>query len=255
MNISKNLRLVLLLAIFIGLTPTTALAAESSPGSIFNHPLLLKIKDNLQYFFTFGVDNKITLLDKQAEAKLNLAQDYAADGKQVEVKNSVQNYLQVKQKQGDLLDQADDDNSLNQVRQRTLEQQQTMEQLKLQVGEDIKPEIVQAQEQVVNQVAQHVVVANGVEGRDEFFQQVEHVWAPGTGPGGESGTQYAPGTSAGGSAGVVVVGGSIRFAPGTSAGGDSTHTYEGGAGQQFAPGSSAGGNATNDTKNVEVKGN
>jgi len=44
----------------------------------------------------------------------------------------------------------------------------------------------QIQEQVVNQVAQHIVVVDGPEGRNEFFQEVKHVWAPGTSEQGEN---------------------------------------------------------------------
>ena len=60
----------------------------------------------------------------------------------------------------------------------------------------------------------------GAEAKTEFFEKVEHVWAPGTGPGG-------------GEAGVVYEGGGkLIFAPGTSAGSD---------------------NATSDIKTVEIK--
>jgi hypothetical protein len=83
-----------------------------------------------------------------------------------------------------------------------------MEQIKTQVGDNLKQEVVQVQERVVNQVAERIIVVNGSEGQTEFFQKVEHVWAPGTGPGG-------------GESGVVIEGGQMQFAPGTSAGGSS----------------------------------
>jgi hypothetical protein len=221
MNMKKVLILTLFLLSFIFLTPKIARAADSSPKSILNNSFFLKIKENVQYFFTFGADKKVAVLEKQAENRLDIAQDYADNGNQAEVQNSVQNYLQTKEKQDDLLGKVDNNNVLGTVQERTIDQQKTMEEIKVRVDEGVKQEIVQTQEKVVNQVAKRVMDVNGTEGQTEFFQKVEHVWAPGTGPGG-------------GESGVVVEGGTMQFAPGTSAG---------------------SGNATNDIKTVEVKGN
>ncbi|MDD4938417.1 MAG: DUF5667 domain-containing protein [Candidatus Shapirobacteria bacterium] len=242
MNIKKVLFLTLFLSGFIFLTPKIAKAADSSSKSILDNSVFLKIKETVQYFFTFGTDKKVTLLEKQAENRLNIAQDYADNGDQTKVQNSLQNYLQTKEKQDNLLDKVNDSAVLDVVQERTVTQQKTMEEIKMKVDEDTKQEIIQVQEQVVNQVAQRVVVINGPEGQTEFFNKVEHVWAPGTGPGGEAGVVYEGGSK-------------IMFAPGTSAGGESGVKYEGGAGQQYAPGTSAGGNGNADVKTVEVKSN
>ena len=227
---------------FIFLTPKIVRAVDTSPISILDNSIFLKIRESVQYFFTFGADKKVAVLEKQAENRLDMAQDYAENGDQTEVQNSLQNYLQTKEKQDNLLGKIDDNGVLGAVQERTIDQQKTMEEIKMKVDGEVKNEIIQVQEQVVNQVAQRVIVTNGAEGQTEFFQKVEHVWAPGTGPGGgESGVvyeggagqQFAPGTSTGGNGGVVIEGGSIQFAPGTS----------------------SGGNSGSDIKTVEVKGN
>jgi hypothetical protein len=201
--------------------PKIVRATDVSPKSILDNSIFLKIKESVQYFFAFGTDKKVTVLEKQAENRLDMAQDYADNGDQIEVQNSLQNYLQTKEKQDGLLDKIDDNGLLGSVQERTIDQQKTMEEIKTKVDGEVKNEIIQVQEQVVNQVAQRVIVTNGPEGQTEFFNKVEHVWAPGTGPGG-------------GEAGVV---------------------YEGGAKIMFAPGTSAGGNGRSDIKTVEVKSN
>jgi hypothetical protein len=222
MNIKKVLLSILFLVLFISFsTSQSVLAADSSQKSILDNSIFLKIKESVQYFFTFGADKKVAVLEKQAENSLDMAQDYADNGDQTEVQNSVQNYLQKKEKQDNLLGKIDENGTLGAVQERTIDQQKTMEEIKMKVDGEVKNEIIQVQEQVVNQVAQRVIVTNGPEGQTEFFNKVEHVWAPGTGPGG-------------GESGVVVEGGTMQFAPGTSAG---------------------SGNATNDIKTVEVKGN
>jgi len=216
----------------------------------------VELQERFEYFFAFKIEKKIEVLDKQADRKLETVQSFAEKGDKENVQNQLQNYLETKEKQNDLLGKTNNKNVLDMVEEKTIEQQKTMEEIKTGVDEGMKKEMVVVQEKVVNQVAKRVIDVDGKVGQTEFFNKVEHVWAPGTGPGGEAGTSYAPGTSGKGNGGVVVKGGLIQFAPGTSAGGESGVKYEGGAGRQYAPGtSSGGGNAGADIKTVEVKGN
>jgi len=256
MNIKKILLLTLLFFSISFFTPIASVAVDSPKAKVSNDSLMTSIMEKIEYFFTFGADKKVAVLEKQAENRLDKARDFADDGNIEKFQNQLQNYLGKKEEQHNLLGKTDGKGVLKEVEERTIEQQKTMEDIKTIVDDGMKQEIIQVQEQVVNQVAQRVVDVNGKEGQTEFFNNVEHVWAPGTGPGGEAGTSFAPGTSGTGTGGVVVKGGLIQFAPGTSAGGESGVKYEGGAGQQFAPGSSGGGgNAGSDIKSVEVKGN
>ena len=158
-------------------------------------------------------------MEKQAGRRLETAQNNVKKGDDSKVPNLLQNYLQIKNRQNDLLEDMDED-VIGEVGENTLGQQIVMEGIKGKVDEGVKREVIQVQEQVVNQVAQRIVEVDGKEGQTEFLNKVEHVWAPGTGPGGE--------------AGVV---------------------YEGGARLIFAPGTSGGGNAGADIKSVEVVGN
>ena len=239
-NTKKVLVLSLLLLSAMFLLPGVARGTDSSRKSVLSNSIFLKIRESVQYFFAFGADKKVEVLEKQAEIRLNMAHDYADDGDQTEVQNSLRSYLQTKEKQDNLLGKVNDDGVLEAVQERTIDQQKTMENIKTKVGEDVQQTVIQVQEQVVNQVAQRVVEVNGKEGQTEFFNKVEHVWAPGTGPGGEAGVVYEGGAGQ-------------QYAPGTSAGGSSGVVYEGGAKIMFAPGTSEGGSGGVDIKTVEVK--
>lgn len=206
MNIKRLLLVLLFLFTFIAL-PCSAQAVELPEVITSPNSLITKIQEGVEYFFAFGTEKKIEVLEKHAEKRLAAAQTQANAGDDQEVQNLVQDYLQVKEKQDILLDEADQGEVLGAVQERTIEQQRTMEQIKTQVNEDAKQEVIRVQERVVNQVAQRVVKISGPEGQTEFFNEVEHIWAPGTGPGGE--------------AGIVVEGGKMQFAPGTEGGGES----------------------------------
>jgi hypothetical protein len=233
-------------------TPKTSKAVDFKEVLTSEKSVIVKIQERLEYFFAFKVETKVLVLEKHAEKRLGMAQGYAEKGKNERVQNVLQSYLQIKGRQNDLLGKTEAENMLGTVEENTIEQQITMEDIKTKIDEDGKQKIVKVQEQVVNQIAQRIIEINGPEGQTEFFNKVEHVWAPGTGPGGEAGTTFAPGTSGTGTSGTTIEGGGTQFAPGTSGGGQGGVIIEGGT-IQFAPGTSAGGPAGSDIKTVEIK--
>jgi len=241
MKINKILFLLLLVFSVSLIAPRSLKAIESSGVAVADTSFFGRIRERIEYFFAFSAQSKVEVLEKQAEKRLNEAQGNAESGNDQKASSKLQNYLQTKEKQTTVLKNMNDsDKVMEKVQERTIEQQKTMETIKTVTSHSVKQEVVQVQEQVVNQVAKEVVETNGAEGKNEFFEKVEHVWAPGTGPGG--------------SAGVVIVGGSMKFAPGTEGGGESGVVIEGGS-AKFAPGTSGGGNSGADIKHVEIKGN
>ena len=208
MNIKRSLLLALLFFSISFFALRTSKAFNLQEVLTSENSIIVKIQEGIEYFFAFGIEKKVAVLEKHAEKRLILAQGYAEDGVDDKVQDVMQNYLQIKEKQNGLLGKIDNGGVLGVVEERTIDQQKTIEEIKTKIDIDGKQGIVEVQEQVVNQVAQRIIDVNGTEGVTEFFQKVEHVWAPGTGPGGE--------------AGVVIEGGTMQFAPGTSAGGDSS---------------------------------
>ncbi len=217
MNIKRLLLLILFFFSISFIAPGTSKAVDLQEMLNSEDSIVVKIQEGIEYFFAFRVEKKVEVLEKHAEKRLVRAQGYAKDGNNEKLQNLLQNYLQIKERQNNLLGKTNGGEILKKVEEKTIEQQKTIEEIKTKTDEDVKQKVVQVQEQVVNQTAQKIIDVNGSEGATEFFQKVEHVWAPGTGPGGESG--------------VIIEGGTIQFAPGTSSGGN------GGA----------------DIKNVEVK--
>lgn len=253
MNIKRVLVLILFFFTMFLLVPKASRAIDLQEILTSEDSIVTKIQEGIEYFFTFKIENKIQVLDKHAEKRLASAQGYAEVGNNEMVQNSVQNYLRIKEKQNNLLGKINSGEVLGMVTERIIEQQKTMEEIKLKVDGDTQQNMIQVQERVVNQVAERVVVVNGIEGQTEFFNKVEHVWAPGTGPGG-------------GNVGVVIEGGAMQFAPGTSAGGPATQdirTVEiktGGTvndplpvpdGPNYAPGTTGGGPVNIETQIID----
>ena len=244
MGIKRILLLVLVFFFFSLLVPKSSKAIDLQQALTSENSIVVKIQEGIEYFFAFSLERKVGVLEKHAEKRLSLAQGYAQEGNNEKMKDLLQNYLEIKEKQNNLLGKTDDGETLESVAERTIEQQKTMEEIKNEIDEGEKGNVIEVQEQVVNQVAERIVEVNGTEGQTEFFQKVEHVWAPGTGPGGEAGVvieggtmQFAPGTSAGGSGGsdiqntviegggdsgggTTIEGGNPGTAPGTSSGGE-----------------------------------
>jgi len=246
MNIKRILLVILLFFLINLLVPKTSHAVSFQEMLTSENSVITKIQEGFEYFFAFKVENKIAVLEKHAEKRLVMAQGYAEEGNSKRVQSLMQNYLQIKERQNNLMGEVNNGEVLGAVENKTIEQQKTMEEIKAKVGEEGKQDVIQAQEKVVNQVSQRIVEENGSEEQVEFLNKVVHVWAPGTEPkageeglAGEAGVVYegggklifAPGTGPG-NGGIVIEGGELRFAPGTSAGSE---------------------NATSDIKTVEVK--
>jgi hypothetical protein len=221
----KGLFIFILSFLFLGLffpSPSKAFNLEESLMS--ENSIIVKVQEGLEYLFAFKVENKIQVLDKHADKRLVMAQEQAENGSNERVQNLMQSYEQIKEKQNNLLGQVDSGEVLGTVKERTIEQQRTMEEIKTKIDDNTKQEVVRVQEQVVNQIAKHVIDANGTEGTTEFLNNVAHVWAPGTGPGGgEAGVVYAGGGkliyaegTGPGAGGVIIEGGEMKFATGAS---------------------------------------
>ena len=193
--IIKRLLLLLLFLFSLSLfAPRTSRAIDLREILTSENSVIVKIQENIEYFFTFKVENKIQVLEKHAEKRLIMAQGYVEEKNNEKVQNLLQNYLQIKERQNNLLGKTGKDEALETVTERTIEQQKTMEEIKSKIEGATKQNIIQVQEQVVNQIAKHVVEVNGPEGTTKFLNEVAHVWAPGTGPGkGEAGVVYAGG--------------------------------------------------------------
>lgn len=206
MNTKRLLRSALLVVSLCLFFPDSSHAIDPQTPAP-NNSFISRVREKVEYFFAFTAEKKVQVLEKQAEKRLTMAKSSAEAGDNNQMQNLLQNYLQIKDQQNGFIDKTLDNKIIDTIEDRTVEQQKTMEEIKNVIDENGKEGVMEVQEQVVNQVAQNIIEVNGKEGATEFFNKVEHIWAPGTGPGEE--------------AGVVIEGGSMQFAPGTSGGGSS----------------------------------
>lgn len=187
------------------------------PASSF----ISSIGEKIQYVFAFTPDKKAIVLENQAQKRLLTAQNNPE-----QAEDAISEYQDIKNKQSSLLDRVGD-NTLNEVKERTRVEQQTM----VEIGNNNPTTVDQIKAVnvvVVSNVKNAVTYKEGTSAGENFEQGAAIIYAPGTSAGGEAGHTYeggalqiyAPGTSGTGPGGVVIEGGTNQYAPGTSGGGD-----------------------------------
>lgn len=156
MNFKRVLFFTLLLLSLSLFIPKSSKAINLQKTLTSENSIFVKIQEGLEYFFAFKVENKVQVLEKHAEKRLVLAQENAESGNNERVQKLMQNYLQIKERQNNLLGKVDSQ-VLGAVSERTIQQQKTMEELKTKISEQAKQEVIKVQEQVVNQVADAIL--------------------------------------------------------------------------------------------------
>src|SRR4030066_1527882 len=107
MNIKRALLLALFFFFICLLNPKPSKAIDLREVLTSESSIIVKIQEGIEYFFAFKVENKITVLEKHAEKRLVMAQGYADQGNNERMQNLLQNYLQIKERQNDLLGEID----------------------------------------------------------------------------------------------------------------------------------------------------
>ena len=211
MNVKRVVLLLFFISLILSLRPNPSYAAGLKDSIVSSDSMIVRIIEGIEYIFTFGTENKIEVLEKHAERKLDLAKEYATESNEDKAQEMLQRYERIKNRLGKIVDKDVTEDVLGKMEERIIIQQKTIEEIKGLVGTNVKNEIVTMQENFVNDAAQWIVEVGGAEGKTEFFEKVETVWAPGT----------EPGKGVSGTSGVVVEGGEMKFAPGTEGTGSS----------------------------------
>ena len=257
----KILALALLTIILLSpLLITPVFAAEEVQKQILpTSPLylLVKIKESVRQFLTFNQSSKAELLEDFAEQRIR-EMEYAQFSEDDDaLDTSLERYQTQKTQALGFVLGANDSKVMNQISERTIEQQSTMTKMQLEVegSEGVQQHIVETQKEVAGEMKKTVEIVQGVDEAIEVDNKMHYVWldpnadasgnlpplpdviieeweyAPGTEGRDESGkvveVTYAPGTTAGGTAGGKV---EIRWAPGTEGPGEGGVQYEGGSG-------------------------
>lgn len=277
----KKLMFVILLtfALLISCVVAPAYAAEEVQKQILpTSPLylLVKVKESVQQLLTFNQTSKAQLLENFAEQRVR-EMEYASsvnDDDALDV--SLDRYQAQKKQVLGYVKGASDTKVVEQVKEKTVEQQQTMTemQLKIEGSPGVQQRIVEVQKEIANEVKNTVEVVQGTEEAAEIENKLHYVWLdPNADASGklpplpdEIGKwEYAPGTEGRDESGRVVeftvatgtetveVSGEkmqVIWAPGTEGGGESQVQYEGGPKVVIQ---SASGEDGGEGKKVEVK--
>src|SRR3989344_385808 len=183
-------------------SPKSVLAAPineilSSPNS-----LIVRIQERIESFFAFNMEQKIVVLEKQAERRLTQAENLAKT-KDVDVDkvlSLIKSYETLKEKQGNLINVASTTVPVE-VKEQTVQQQARIEDMKEDMSDDAK-EIIEDSQRTVIKTMMDNIEDSGVEKDEvtEFAEEIKNVIDPGS-------NIFAPGT-------LEVAPGSPEVAPG-----------------------------------------
>lgn len=184
-------------------SPKPALAATLN--DIFTSPdsLIVKVQERIEYFFAFRTEQKVTVLEKQAERRLARAENLAKTKDNNQVLSLIKSYKTLKEKQGNLIESAPTTN-LAGIKEQTIKQQARIEDMKEDMPDDEKEIIEESQRTVIKTMMDNIDDSGTKEDKDEateFAEEVKNVLDPET-------NIFAPGTN-------EVSPGTLEVAPGT----------------------------------------
>ena len=209
----------LILSFFI--SPKEAKAISFNDLLNNSSSFITRVKEKIEYAFAFTPSQKVKVLETQATKRLDEAKNGAQKGNDKMVENSVKTYENLKTQQSSLMNKVDKD-VMEEVKNQTIDQQKTLKEIV--VFTPANNQVIEnVHNTVVENVKKTVEYKEGTTGGVAFEEKATHVYAPGTGPGGEGGIKYeggagqqwAPGTSGGGTSGQKIEGDKPNFAPGT----------------------------------------
>lgn len=268
----------LTLVLLTGLVVPAFAAEEIQKQILPTSPLylLVKVKETVQQFLTFNQDSKTQLLENFAEQRIREMEyaDFAGDEEALSA--SLDRYRAQKTLTLGHVKGASDAKVVERVKEGTLEQQQTMTKMQLEIvgSPGVQQRIVETQKEIADEVKKTVEVVQGTAEAAEVENKIHYVWldpnadasgnlpplpdeigkweyAPGTEGRDDTGKvveiTYAPGTEVGGEAGNKI---EIIWAPGTEGPGEGGIEYEGGPGVVIEKDTGTG---TGGVKKIEVQ--
>lgn len=158
--------------------PKPALAAPLD--DIFSSPdsFIVKIQERIEYFFAFNTERKVVVLEKQAERRLAFAQKWAKEGDDTKTAALIESYEGVKKKESLLLKDAPA-SVMKPVKEKIIEEQKTIEEIKDDVGDKAKDSIEDTQKTVIGDAIGMVKAKEGEGKATEFAVKIADFVAPG----------------------------------------------------------------------------
>jgi hypothetical protein len=196
--------------------------------------LFVKVKESVQQFLTFSPDAKTQLLENFTAQRIREMEyaDFAGDDQALEA--SLSRYQAQKKQSLGYVKGASDAKVVEDVKERTVEQQQKMTQVqvKTEVSDDVRHHIVKVQKEVAMEIGKTIKTVQGDTAAAEVDNEIRYVWLdPNADAEGKlpplpdeiKEWEYAPGTDGRDETGKMI---EITYAPGTTAGGESGNKIE-----------------------------
>lgn len=163
--------------------------------------LIVRIQERIEYFFAFTTEQKVSVLEKQAERRLTQAENLVKTKDVDQIPSLIKSYETLKEKQGDLIGEAPTA-VLAEAKARTVKQQARIEDMKEDISDDEKEIIEESQRTVIQTMIDTIDDSSVTEdGANEFAEDIKNVLDPGS-------NIFAPGTN-------DVAPGTLDVAPGT----------------------------------------
>ena len=194
----------IIFALFVVLSfPRQALAAPRAGIFISPDSLFIKIQERIESFFAFRTEQKIIVLEKQAERRLTQAENLMKTGDVGKVSSIIKSYEVLKEAQNTLIKAA----SITvpaEVKEQTIKQQARIEDMKEDMPESTKEVVEESQRTVIKAVIDNLQDENSGTIENEatkFAEEVKNVIDPGS-------NIFAPGTN-------EIAPGTLEVTPGT----------------------------------------
>lgn len=177
-------------------------AHATSLNDIFSSPnsLFVKIQERIEYFFAFRIEQKVTVLEKQAERRLRQAENLVKTKDVDQALPLIKSYQTLKEKQGDLIKDAPL-TALANAKEQTIRQQARIEEIKKNIPDEVDNIIEDSQREVMKTMVDNIKTEEDESKVTEFAEEVKNVLDPGS-------HIFAPGTN-------EVAPGTLEVAPGT----------------------------------------
>ena len=200
-------------AIILFVVITTPSPIHAAPLSdLFTAPdsLIVKIQEKVEYFFAFSDQQKIAVLDKQAERRLAHAKSLVKTADVAKIPALLKEYETLKHKQSELIKVAPATTLVN-AEEETVKQQASIEDLKENLPEPMKQVVSESQITVIESMVDSIEEkeTNSEVAVTNFIKEIKEVINPTSVEVLESAREIAPGAFA-------VTPGTQEVAPGSS---------------------------------------
>lgn len=168
-------------------------------GEIFTSPesILVRVQERIEYALTFNIDRKILVLEKHAKRRLDYAGKRAKEGDDTQTAVLVKSYEGTKKKENLLLKDAPV-SVMELFKERVTEEQKTIEEIKDDVGDEVKNSIENTQKTIISDAIETVKTKEGEGKATEFAAKIADFVNPNVIPhvikeDGGGGSEMAPG--------------------------------------------------------------